>query len=95
MRSCKSWKSCTAAFTLLCKPRSGFRCQMECEKGRKALKPGLAWSECKIQYGAEVLTEEGRPGGTFLIFFACDSVGRQTGGEIISASLHKKTLLYQ
>lgn len=73
MRSCKSWKSCTAAFTLLCKPRSGFRSQMECEKGRKALKHGLAWSECEIQYGAEVWMKysqrragQGAPSWSFL-----------------------------
>lgn len=42
----------------------------------------------------EVLTEEGRPGGTFLIFFACDSVEADRRGNHIS-QLTQKDLIAQ
>lgn len=78
--SCKSCGSCTAAIPALCKPLEGWRGQMLLASVHWLLGRGRGggitrrWQRIWMQ----TLTEEGRPGGIFLIFFGCDSEGRKT-----------------
>lgn len=55
--------------------------------------PGLRYSSGLQRFWMLTLTEEGRPGGTFLIFFGCDSEGRKTEWNHISMLTHKDLLL--
>lgn len=92
IHSCKSWKSCIGAILLLCEPRKGLRCQME--SASMDWLQGMRYSSGRWRFWMLTLTEEGRPGGTFLIFFGCDSEGRKTLWNHLSMHTQTKNLTY-